>query len=90
MILKMCLNFIINLFLKQLICLKHITTSLLKWRVFRRFWIYLLMSFVIVLIQIILCVTFYSSNNWSIESKLQSQLNINEKSRKLNVFINNS
>ena len=82
------LRFVLNLILNQMICCKHIIHSLFKWRVFRRFWIYLFLSFMIVLIQIILCITFYSSNNSSIESKIQNQINFNEKYRKTNVSLN--
>lgn len=81
-ILKMCFNLIINSIVDQLICLKHITSSLLRWRVFRRFRIFLLLSFLLILMQVILSVTFYLSNTSSIESQLQTQLNSYGKSRK--------
>ncbi|CAG2159896.1 unnamed protein product, partial [Oppiella nova] len=79
----MLMSFAINILINPMICIKHIIYSVTKCRLFRRYWIYILMSIIILIIQLILSITFYSSNNSSIESQIQSQFNSVAKPKKI-------
>jgi hypothetical protein len=81
----MCFSLIIKALINQLIKAKHIVIFVLKCRLFRRYWIYLLMSSIIVLIQLILALNFYSSYNLSLELKINNRFMVYDKNKKLNV-----
>lgn len=81
----MCISFVIKSLINHLIRAKHIIIFVIRGRLFRQYWIYLFMSSVLLLIQLILGFSFYSSYDSSLESKIHNKFAVNEKIKKISV-----